>query len=83
MTKFAIISDVQILEGLVASICFPVIVYLMKLRQTKSKQYIEFFVIAWFFTWVIRKCAVNTFTQYKTYYNEPIKTFYIDLPISF
>ena len=81
MTKFAIISDVQIAEGSVASITFPAVVYFMK-NYNKKAMYTAT-LVAWFITWLIRKFTVNTFMKYKTYHNEPVKTYHIDLPISF
>jgi hypothetical protein len=80
MTKFAVISDVQIAEGVVASIIFPAILYFMK-NYNKKTMYVAT-LVAWFITWLIRKFTVNTFMKYKTHYNEPVKTYYIDLPFS-
>jgi len=81
MTKFAIITDVQLAEGITASIIFPSIIYFME-RYKKYKMYIST-MIAWFVTWIFRKFTVNTYTAYKQFINKPIYTYHINLPISF
>ena len=77
MTKYAIMTDVNIIEGITASITFPAIIYFLKFDHHVRVYFATMF--AWFITWTMRKLSVNLFLRYKQEYNIPIRTYHIDL----
>ena len=81
MTKFAVMTDVNIVEGVTASVTFPGIIFFLK----KERKFTMYFatMISWFITWIMRKFSVNLFLAYKTIMGEQLKTYYISLPFSF
>ena len=80
MTRVPVITDVNIAEGISASLLFPSLIYFFR-HNEKYNMYITT-LISWFITWIIRKFTVNVFKMYKQQHNEPIKTYYIYLPFS-
>lgn len=55
------LTRLQIIEGIIASIVFPLL-YMNLKKYLKS--YFLRTMIAWFLTWVIRKIGYNTFEHY-------------------
>jgi phosphoglycerol transferase MdoB-like AlkP superfamily enzyme len=62
-----IITNLEIVEGLTASIFFPLAILLFKHLETKS--FFFFMLISWFLTWLLRKASVHIYDQYKKKYN--------------
>ena len=80
MTRVKIISDVNIAEGIVASLVFPSVIYYFKYDKNFTAYLTT--MLSWFITWVLRKFTVNAITTYKINHNIPIKYYYLDLPLS-
>lgn len=69
ISRIPIITDVQIVEGIVASSIFVLFVYLFRYRWKLSyKYYLSF---PWFFTWLFRKMIPNLYIHYKKIYGYP------------
>jgi hypothetical protein len=62
-----IITNLEIVEGLTASIFFPLAVLLFKKLETKS--FFVFTLLSWFITWLFRKSSVHIYDHYKKKYN--------------
>lgn len=70
------ITDVQIVEGIVASTVFVFFMYIFKHKYKYS--YVVFLSIPWFLTWLFRKLVPNVYLYVKKYYlgMEDVYTFY-------
>lgn len=74
--KLPIITDVQIVEGIVASSIFVVFVHIMRFKMRLS--YWWYLTLPWFFTWIFRKAIPNLYVFIKTNYlnMKPTYTYY-------
>lgn len=77
MTKLDIISDQQLIEGITASIFFPLTI--MIFRHLDPQSFISYSMIAWFSTWILRKLSVNIYKLYRVKYGWENKTYSIDI----
>ena len=70
------ITDVQIVEGIVASTVFVFFMYIFKHKYKYS--YVVFLSVPWFLTWLFRKLVPNVYLYVKKYYwgMEDVYTFY-------
>lgn len=62
-----IITNLEIVEGLTASIFFPLTILFFKNLETKS--FFIYTLLAWFTTWILRKSSVHIYREYKKKYN--------------
>jgi hypothetical protein len=60
---FIIMHDYDLVEGIVASLLFPIFIYFFNIYEGLSIYYATMF--GWFFTWFFRKLSVNMFLYYK------------------
>lgn len=70
------ITDVQLVEGIVASTVFVFFMYIFKHKYKYS--YVVFLSVPWFLTWLFRKLVPNVYLYVKKYYlgMEDVYTFY-------
>lgn len=75
--KLPIITDVQIIEGIVASTVFVFFVYIFRYKLKSS--YKIYLSIPWFLTWIFRKWIPNVYKFIKVNYLhlEPVHTIYM------
>lgn len=73
--KIPIINNEEIVEGIIASIFFPLTMILFK--KFEPKTYILYTMLAWFTTWVLRKSSVHIYKELKIKYNYVNKIHYI------
>lgn len=70
--KIPIINNEEIIEGIVASIFFPITILFFK--NFEKDAFIKYSILSWFTTWVLRKMAVNIYKvfvkkyKFKNYY---------------
>lgn len=62
-----IINDEEIVEGLIASLFFPITIILFKKLDPKS--FILYSMLAWFTTWVARKSGIHIYKELKNKYH--------------
>lgn len=72
-----LLSDINILEGVVASVTFPLLIYLTRFHYKLGLFWSS--SISWFITWVFRKVSVNLFKFYRRYDDVPEKMITIRL----
>ena len=65
--KLNIISQEQLVEGIIASIIFPLSVIFYKSYNKKS--FFVYTMLAWMTTWIMRKLTVNIYHYYYKKYN--------------
>tara|TARA_B100001063_G_C16458279_1_gene401766 strand:- start:18 stop:248 length:231 start_codon:yes stop_codon:yes gene_type:complete len=75
--KIKIITQEQLIEGIIASICFPLTI--MFFRHNKSNDFIFYSSIGWFITWIARKFGVNIYLHLKEKYKWENRTYYITI----
>jgi hypothetical protein len=77
--KLEIINREQLIEGITASIIFPLFIFLFKNIQLNGHRLFFYSGLAWLFTWIIRKISINIFKYYQKHKNIENKTYYIQL----
>ena len=65
--KLNIISQEQLVEGIIASIVFPLSVMFYKNYEKKS--FFIYTMLAWITTWIMRKLVVNIYHYYYRKHN--------------
>lgn len=77
MTKLLLINDEHIIEAFAGSISFIIIAYfLIKILKTNK---LLIGGMSFFFTWGVRKIAVNMYIYFKTYYGYSIHNISINI----
>lgn len=61
--RVAIIDDVQLAEGVIASTVFVFFVYVI--RHQMKLSYVYYLSFPWFFTWICRKWGTNLYMYLK------------------
>lgn len=77
MTKLDIINDEQLVEGIVASIFFPITILIF--RNLDPNSFILYSIIAWFSTWILRKLSVNIYKLLKLKHGWENKTYSVSI----
>lgn len=77
MLEIPIMNEEQFVEGITASITFPLVILYFK---DKHWNYIVYMMIAWFVTWICRKTSVNIYHMVKDTYKFKNKTFHLIVP---
>ena len=72
-----IIDQEQIVEGITASIFFPITIIFF--RHFKSTTFIIYSMLAWFTTWIARKISVNVYLHFKKKYGWKDTTYHITI----
>jgi len=75
--KINIITSQQLIEGITASITFPIFIYFLKYVEGFSLIY--YTSLAWLITWFLRKISVNIFLIIKEKYLWNNRQFYIEI----
>ena len=79
MTYLNVMEDVVFIEGLVASLMFPITKYLLKI--TKGSNLFWYLFGAWLLTWYLRKFSYSLFKELKKKYKW--NTWYIKAYVPF
>lgn len=79
-TRIPIITDVQLIEGLIASIFFPIAALFF--RRFNQDHFIKYSSVTWFATWIMRKFAVNMYMRIKNKHHKPVHMYHITVPFS-
>ena len=77
--RVEIINDLQLYEGIVAAIVFPILKFVF-LDKLFLNRYLTT-SLAWFLTWICRRFITNFALAYKKEYGTKIKDFFISIPV--
>jgi hypothetical protein len=61
--KIYLINDEQLLEGVVGSLIMPLLIVFF--RYLEGMTFVYSSILAFLFTWIARKLAINNYIQYK------------------
>lgn len=77
VVELPILTDVNVVEGIVASVMFPLLIYI---TRRYNFGIILSSSVSWFITWVFRKASVNIYEKYKTDNKLNVKYYNLTLP---
>ena len=77
MVELSILTDVNVVEGVVASIMFPLLIYI---TRRYNFGIITSSAVSWFITWVFRKASVNIYEKYLQDTKQNVKYYNISIP---
>ena len=77
MNNIPILTDINVVEGIVASILFPILIFIT--RQYRFGIILSS-AVSWFITWVFRKASVNIMKEHKRIHNIGVKYYSIPIP---
>ena len=77
MTKLVLITDANIIEAFAGGLSFIIVAYfLVKILKTNK---LLIAGMSFFFTWGVRKIAVNIYKYFKTYYGYSVRNIAINI----
>lgn len=75
--KIGILNQEQLIEGITASIFFPLTILFF--RNMDHSSFFLYSMLAWFTTWIARKISVNIYLHFKKQYNWTNDTYYLNI----
>lgn len=75
--KIYIINDEQLLEGVVGSFVMPLLIIFF--RYTEGMAFLYSSILAFLFTWIARKLAINNYMSYKNKHGYKITEYSVNI----